>query len=112
MLRAHPPTLYAMRGNTAAGKPRAIRGAGAQALPELALALERLGDDLHITVNPDNAKVVLLQDGAELGLTSGQVHEESAMLDGRMKQRAFKLAHDGVRASAPAISARATRAAR
>ncbi|MBL8627842.1 MAG: S8 family serine peptidase [Myxococcales bacterium] len=99
-LRAHPPTLYAMRGNTAAGKTRAIRGAGAQALPELALALERLGDDLHITVNPDNAKVVLLQDGAELGLTSGQVHEESATLGGKMKKRAFDLRHeDGTPAS-------------
>ena len=53
----HPDTIYAMRGNTAAGKTRAIRGN----IPELEAAVDRTSDLPHRAINPDNFKLDLMR---------------------------------------------------
>ena len=66
-------TIYAMRGNTAAGKTRAIKGN----IPELEAAVEATKDAPHRALNPDNFKHDLLAHDSDLGLTHFQVHNES-----------------------------------
>ncbi len=75
------PTIYAMRGNTAAGKTRAVSGN----VPELAGPMQQTKEMPHRSVNPDNFKADLI---AESGgtLTSTQVHWESSMLAGRLER--------------------------
>lgn len=74
------PTLYAMRGNTAAGKTRAVTNNVA----ELAGPMQSTTDLQHRSVNPDNFKPELI---AATGgrLTSQQVHAESSMLANRLQ---------------------------
>lgn len=74
------PTLYAMRGNTAAGKTRAV---GAN-VGELAGAMTATKDLPHRSVNPDNFKADLI--AATPGMTSTQVHSESSMLATRLER--------------------------
>ncbi len=76
------PTLHAMRGNTAAGKTRAIKGN----LPQLETAVEATADRRHRAVNPDAFKIDLIA-ASEAGLSSTQVHMESSMLADRLEQR-------------------------
>ncbi|MEM7275078.1 MAG: zeta toxin family protein [Actinomycetota bacterium] len=75
------PAIYAMRGNTAAGKTRAIRGN----IPELEPAIEATADLPHRAINPDNFKVDLRAADADLPLNSNQVHEESSILAERLR---------------------------
>jgi len=73
------PTLYAMRGNTAAGKTRAV----SSNVPELAPAMAATKDANFRAVNPDAFKPELMKGG----LTSSQVHPESSMLADRMQDQ-------------------------
>lgn len=74
------PTLYAMRGNTAAGKTRAVSG-NVEAMAGPMQATKNLP---HRAVNPDNFKADLL--GETPGATSTDVHAESSMLAGRLEK--------------------------
>jgi hypothetical protein len=74
------PTLYAMRGNTAAGKTRAVSG-GVEDLKGPMAATKELP---HRSVNPDNFKADLI--AATPGMTSTQVHSESSMLATRLER--------------------------
>src|SRR5581483_11794323 len=68
---AAPGGLHAMRGNTAAGKSRAVKKDA-----EIGEALKKAK---NAAVNPDNFKVKLMSAGG-LNLTSTQVHAESSTL--------------------------------
>lgn len=70
------PTMHAMRGNTAAGKSRAVKQN-----PELA---GPMGKAPNAAVNPDNFKPRLMSEGGQ-SLTSSQVHSESSMLASRLE---------------------------
>jgi hypothetical protein len=72
-------TLYAMRGNTAAGKTRAVTGN----VPELAGPMAQTKDLPHRAVNPDNFKADLIKETP--GATSTEVHAESSMLSNRLQ---------------------------
>lgn len=72
------PTLYAMRGNTAAGKSRTAEGA----IAELKSAIQATSDQR--SVNPDNFKVRMMTEGGA-NLTSDQVHLESSILASRLE---------------------------
>ena len=72
-----------LRGNTAAGKTRAIRGN----IPELEGPVEKTKDLPHRAVNPDNFKVDLVRATPDIPLTSSQVHEESSMLARQLESR-------------------------
>ncbi len=74
------PTIYAMRGNTAAGKTRAVSGT----VPELAGPMASTKDLPHRSVNPDNFKADLVKETP--GMTSTQVHSESSMLATRLER--------------------------
>lgn len=73
-----PPTIYAMRGNTAVGKSRAAKND----IGELQNAVKATGD--MRSVNPDNFKVRLMTAGGR-SFTSAQVHSESSMLASRLE---------------------------
>ena len=73
------PTLFAMRGNTAAGKTRAVSANVA----ELAEPMAQTKDLPHRAINPDNFKADLIK--ATPGATSTDVHSESSMLAGRLE---------------------------
>ncbi|MEM7324839.1 MAG: hypothetical protein AAF531_17260 [Actinomycetota bacterium] len=75
------PTIYAMRGNTAAGKTRAIPGN----IPALEHAAAQTAHLPHRAVNPDNFKVDLRAADPDLPLTSTQVHLESSILAERLR---------------------------
>jgi Zeta toxin len=75
------PTIYAMRGNTAAGKTRAIKGN----IPELEGPVNATKDLRHRAVNPDNFKVDLREAQTDVTLTSSQTHAESSMLAGKFE---------------------------
>ncbi len=75
--------LVAMRGNTAAGKSRALRSGH----PDLAGPVAKAS---HGTINPDNFKSRLMSAGG-LNLTSSQVHSESSMLAGRLERELLDL---------------------
>ncbi|MBA3394497.1 MAG: DUF4157 domain-containing protein [Deltaproteobacteria bacterium] len=80
--QAHQPEVFAMRGNTASGKTRAVKQG---LVPELEAPVQATNDLRHRAVNPDNFKVELYGgDGA--GLTSQQVHLESSILADRHSQ--------------------------
>ena len=74
------PTMYAMRGNTAAGKTRAISGS----VPELAGPIAKTKDQPYRSVNPDNFKPDLIKASGG-NLTSDQVHWEASMLAKRLE---------------------------
>ncbi|WP_428262993.1 eCIS core domain-containing protein [Haliangium sp.] len=78
-----PPTIYAMRGNTAAGKSRAIRG-NIPALEDAVAATENLR---HRAVNPDNFKADLIEADPDIPLNSTRVHIESSVLAWRLQAR-------------------------
>ncbi len=75
------PTIYAMRGNTAAGKTRAIKGN----IPELEEPVNATKDLRHRGVNPDDFKVDLREAQTDITLTSSQTHSESSMLSGKFE---------------------------
>jgi hypothetical protein len=75
------PTLYAARGNTAAGKTRALKGN----VPELKAGIDASGD--MRAVNPDNFKKGLIEGtNSDPKPTTGQVHQESSMLTERLQK--------------------------
>jgi Bacterial SH3 domain/Zeta toxin len=74
--KGEPPTIYAMRGNTAAGKSRAVKGN----IPELEAPVNATPNMPHRAVNPDNFKADLYKAQPEVSLTSTQVHSESSTL--------------------------------
>ena len=74
------PTIYAMRGNTAAGKTRAVSGG----VPELAGPMAKTKELPHRSVNPDNFKADLIEASGG-SMTSSQVHWESSMLAERLE---------------------------
>ena len=76
------PTLYAMRGNTAAGKTRAV----ANNVPELAGTMKVTSSLGKRAVNPDAFKQQLMTADGQ-NLTSSQVHAESSMLADRFQQQ-------------------------
>ena len=80
------PTVFAMRGNTAAGKTRAVKSS----VPELAEPLAKLAklepEVIHKTINPDDFKVQLAR-ATDAPVNSGQVHEESSILAKKLEQR-------------------------
>ncbi len=78
-----PPTIYAMRGNTGAGKSRTIKEGG---LPELVDPIAATEGRPHRAVNPDNFKDDLYKADGKVPLTSDQVHAESSMLARRLQQ--------------------------
>jgi hypothetical protein len=78
------PTIYAMRGNTAAGKTRAIKNGGA---PELAGAVDATSNVPHRANNPDNFKQEIYRNDPDLNLTSSQAHMESSILSEQLHQR-------------------------
>jgi hypothetical protein len=69
-----------MRGNTAAGKTRAVAGS----VPELATPMAKTKNLPHRSVNPDNFKSELIEASGG-NLTSSQVHAESSMLAERLE---------------------------
>lgn len=75
------PTMYAMRGNTAAGKTRAVSGG----VPDLAGPMAATKDAPYRAVNPDAFKpdLIAATPGAE---TSSAVHMESSMLATRLQK--------------------------
>ena len=75
------PTLYAMRGNTAAGKTRAV----ANNVPDLANTMKTTSNMGKRAVNPDAFKAQLMAEGGQ-NLTSSQVHAESSMLADRFQR--------------------------
>ncbi len=75
------PTIYAMRGNTAAGKTRAIKGN----IPELEEPVNATKDLRHRGVNPDDFKVDLREAQTDITLTSSQTHSESSTLAGKFE---------------------------
>lgn len=76
------PTVHAMRGNTAAGKTRAIRGN----IPVLEGPVDRTKLLRHRAVNPDNFKQDLYDDAPGMHLNSTQVHQESSILSKRVRR--------------------------
>ena len=75
------PTIFAMRGNTAAGKSRAIKGN----IAELESPINATKDLRHRAVNPDNFKVDLAEAATGVKPTSSQTHSESSMLASRLE---------------------------
>jgi hypothetical protein len=75
------PTIYAMRGNTAAGKSRAIRGN----ISALEGPMNATAGRTHRAVNPDNFKQDLIRRTTGGTLTTQQVHEESSALATRLE---------------------------
>lgn len=88
------PTLYAMRGNTAAGKTRAV----ANNVPELQSTMKQTADNHFRAVNPDAFKPALMTEGGQ-NLTSSQVHAESSMLSDRFQSELLDMKVDGKPAS-------------
>jgi hypothetical protein len=82
--RGGDPTLYAMRGNTAAGKSRTAKGA----IPELTKAMQSTGDQR--SVNPDNFKVALMSANGS-SFTSAEVHSESSALASRLQHELLNM---------------------
>ena len=83
MEKANPnaeATVYCMRGNTAAGKTRAVTGN----VPEMQAPMAATKDLRHRAVNPDNFKLEIY--GADPGVTSTQAHLESSMLATRLQK--------------------------
>jgi hypothetical protein len=80
------PTLYAMRGNTAAGKTRAVSGS----VPELSGAMAKTKDAPYRAVNPDAFKPDLMA-ATPGGATSTQVHAESSILATRHEKQLMDL---------------------
>ena len=80
-------TIYAMRGNTAVGKTRAIDGN----VPELQAPAAATKHLRHRAVNPDNFKVDLMEADPDVALTSNQVHEESSILAKRLQRELANL---------------------
>jgi hypothetical protein len=78
-----PPTIYAMRGNTAAGKSRAIRGN----IPALENGVAATANLRHRAVNPDNFKADLIEADPDIALNSTRVHIESSVLAWRLQAR-------------------------
>lgn len=77
-----PPTIFAMRGNTASGKTRAIAGN----IPVLEKAVNKTAGLRHRAVNPDNFKLDLREADLDIPLSSTQVHSESSMLASRFEK--------------------------
>jgi Domain of unknown function (DUF4157)/Bacterial SH3 domain/Zeta toxin len=94
--KGEPPTIYAMRGNTAAGKSRAVRGN----IPELEGPVGATPNMPHRGVNPDNFKADLYAAQPDVPLTSSQVHSESSTLAAMLQKALLKLkTSDGKAAS-------------
>jgi Domain of unknown function (DUF4157) len=87
MAQAGDPTVYAMRGNTAAGKSRAIKGN----IPELENPVTTTENLRHRAVNPDNFKLDLMEAESRTPLTSDQTHQESSMLARRLENELKQL---------------------
>jgi hypothetical protein len=88
------PALYAMRGNTAAGKTRTVKSGH---IPELEGAVRSTDNLRHRAINPDNFKLDLMEaDAAAFGgqPTHSQVHAESSHLAQRLQQELFALRGD------------------
>ncbi|HSN30350.1 MAG TPA: hypothetical protein VLT45_28875 [Kofleriaceae bacterium] len=95
-------TLFAMRGNTAAGKSRSVTGEGGPA--ELAQAMKNTGkggrssnegEELrHRAINPDNFKNEIYEHDPHLQLTSNQAHEESSILAEWLQQALLRQQHE------------------
>ena len=77
-----PPTIFAMRGNTASGKTRAIVGN----IPVLEKAVQKTVALRHRAANPDNFKIDLREADLDIPLSSTQVHSESSMLSARFEK--------------------------
>lgn len=80
------PTLFAMRGNTATGKTRAVAGS----VPELAGPMAKTKGANYRAVNPDAFKPDLMK-ATPGGATSSQVHAESSMLATRLETELLNL---------------------
>ncbi|WP_284404619.1 XopAJ/AvrRxo1 family type III secretion system effector zeta toxin [Acidovorax sp. SUPP3434] len=76
----YSPTLFALRGNTAAGKTRLARSA----VPALAEALEESGGG---SINPDAFKSRLRKVPGQPRLTPANVHAESCVLADRLERQ-------------------------
>ncbi len=74
----HPPTLFALRGNTATGKTRMAK----QTIPVLAKALKESDAGC---INPDIFKRALAEIPGKVKLSSAQVHAESCVLADRLE---------------------------
>lgn len=74
------PTLFALRGNTAAGKTRLARSA----VPALADALQESGGG---SINPDAFKSRLRKVPGQARLTPANVHAESCVLADRLERQ-------------------------
>jgi hypothetical protein len=78
-------TIFAMRGNTAAGKTRAVTGN----VPEMQGPMASTSGVRHRAVNPDNFKLEIY--AADPGMTSTQVHVESSVLAQRLEKELLGL---------------------
>ncbi|MCX5743986.1 MAG: hypothetical protein NT062_15970 [Proteobacteria bacterium] len=95
------PALFAMRGNTAAGKSRSISGgAGPSELAEGVKHTDKggrssdNGEELrHRAINPDNFKKEIYEHDPHLGVTSNQAHEESSIMSEWLHQRLLAEQH-------------------
>jgi hypothetical protein len=80
-LAGEQPTLFAMRGNTAAGKTRAVAGN----VEELAATMRATKELRYRAVNPDAFKPALMRETP--GATSQDVHWESSALANRLEKQ-------------------------
>jgi hypothetical protein len=83
-----PGQLFAMRGNTGAGKSRATRDVDA-----MKAGNQAAGELRHRNVNPDNFKVDLAAN-TDAPVTSSQTHVESSMLARELLQRLAGMTND------------------
>jgi hypothetical protein len=91
-----PPTLFAMRGNTAAGKTSALK----KAAPAVKEALDAVEHETasapwgvsveSASLNPDNFKGPLMKAGGR-DLTSAEVHLESSVLTDQLEKELINL---------------------
>ncbi|MBV8760672.1 MAG: hypothetical protein JO257_25490, partial [Deltaproteobacteria bacterium] len=91
--RGEDPTIFAMRGNTAAGKSRAIKQGGAPELEQAVAATSKGGSRAtdkeglrHRANNPDNFKQEIYEHDPSIGLSSNQAHLESSYLSDRFHE--------------------------
>ena len=87
MRAAHPdadPTIFAMRGNTAAGKSRSIAAGGA---PEIVEAVGATKGMRHRANNPDNFKQEIYENAQGVPINSTQAHLESSILSDAFHER-------------------------
>lgn len=84
-LAGSPPTLFAMRGNTAAGKTRAVT----TNVAELAGPMQATKELPYRSLNPDNFKLDLMRETP--GATYHDVHAEAATLADRLEKELLQL---------------------